>query len=428
MFNPLPVLYPTARWWMIRSFTRVILAGLVRVEFRDFFLGDELNSLYYAVYNLGFMFCTYHHRWPANVASVCSTNSTWTSAILSALPAFWRLGQSVRRYLDSDGLIIHLLNAGKYSMSVAYFFAYFGWRIHGSVGGWRKSIWILFGVLNSCYVSSWDIYMDWSLLRRNSRHFLLRPELGFKEHTWIYYPAMVLDILLRFAWVWYIAPGGPSVPVRGFCLAVMEVGRRIMWNGIRVESEHIGNVDGYRVTRDVPLPYVIPEAPAERQDNLEEEIDRESSTRKSRFFSTLHRWHKGIVQDFAPITNMSLPILRSGSITADNSPQFPSTRRKDYSKRQTSTKHGHDSSTPASEDDDDDDAEAAYGISEAEEVIRERRRQEDSKGANKPKERMSPGSGIELDDSQLVEEMQRAEQMQVACEDEGGTAPTKNTL
>lgn len=36
--------------------------------------------------------------------SVCSTNKTWTTAILSALPAFIRLGQSIRRYLDSDGL------------------------------------------------------------------------------------------------------------------------------------------------------------------------------------------------------------------------------------------------------------------------------------------------------------------------------------
>lgn len=27
---------------------------------------------------------------------------------------------------------------------------------------------------------------------------------------------------------------------------------------MRIESEHVGNVDGYRVTRDVPLPYAIP--------------------------------------------------------------------------------------------------------------------------------------------------------------------------
>jgi hypothetical protein len=151
MLNPLPVLYPSARWWMLRSFARMITSGLVAVEFRDFFLvrpsllltcaaltplllkGDEMNSLYYSVrfslllpcsavltsfpgrekqvYNLGFLYCTYNKGWPDDAMSVCSTNKTWTTAILSAVPAFIRLGQSVRRYLDSDGLYLHLLNA-----------------------------------------------------------------------------------------------------------------------------------------------------------------------------------------------------------------------------------------------------------------------------------------------------------------------------
>lgn len=113
---------------------RVISAGLVRVEFRDFFLGDELNSLYYCVYNLydyshlraytilsslvnrGFLFCTYHHGWPNDVQAICSTNSTWASAVLASLPAFWRLGQSIRRYIDSgtssSGTLLHAICDG----------------------------------------------------------------------------------------------------------------------------------------------------------------------------------------------------------------------------------------------------------------------------------------------------------------------------
>jgi len=56
------------------------------------------------VYNLGFLYCTYSHRWPDDVFSTCSTNSTWTTAVLSSLPPFFRLGQSIRRYIDSDGM------------------------------------------------------------------------------------------------------------------------------------------------------------------------------------------------------------------------------------------------------------------------------------------------------------------------------------
>ena len=39
---PIPTFYPNARWWMVRSMSRVVTGGLVKVEFRDFFLGDEL--------------------------------------------------------------------------------------------------------------------------------------------------------------------------------------------------------------------------------------------------------------------------------------------------------------------------------------------------------------------------------------------------
>lgn len=108
---------------------RVLTAGLVRVEFRDFFLGDELNSLYYSIVSLGLLVCTYNHGWTPDVGSICSTNSTWATPILAALPAGWRLGQSLRRYLDSDGLLIHMLNAGKYSASIAQFFFYYSWCV-----------------------------------------------------------------------------------------------------------------------------------------------------------------------------------------------------------------------------------------------------------------------------------------------------------
>ncbi|GAA6058085.1 hypothetical protein JCM3770_001104 [Rhodotorula araucariae] len=104
MLNPFPLFFPSARWWMLRSFCRMIMSGLVAVEFRDFFLGDEWNSLYYSVYNLGFLYCTYNHGFGPDTFNVCSTNKTWTTAILSCLPPFFRLGQSLRRYVDSDGL------------------------------------------------------------------------------------------------------------------------------------------------------------------------------------------------------------------------------------------------------------------------------------------------------------------------------------
>ncbi|GAA5899437.1 hypothetical protein JCM6882_009116 [Rhodosporidiobolus microsporus] len=312
MFNPLPVLYPSARWWMLRSFTRMIMSGLVAVEFRDFFLGDEMNSLYYSVYNLGFLYCTYSKEWPSNVFSVCSTNKTWTTAILSALPPFWRLGQSVRRYLDSDGLTLHLLNAGKYTGSIAYFFCYYNWRIHKSNGEeetWMFALFIVFASINSIYTSSWDILMDWSLGHRDvksKKHYFLRQELGFfKDAPWLYYIFCIVNVLLRFSWVLYLAPE-PAVPVQGYIIALLEAGRRLMWNTFRVEAEHIGNRDGFRVTRDVALPYVTASSPEASGSVPTDELDPSSSedlTRRQRTFAALHTLHASIVKNFRPLTD-----------------------------------------------------------------------------------------------------------------------------
>lgn len=54
---------------------------------------------------------------------------------------------------------LHLLNAGKYSATIMYFFFYFNWRIDltrsGSSDDWRFALFIVFATLNSVFVASW---------------------------------------------------------------------------------------------------------------------------------------------------------------------------------------------------------------------------------------------------------------------------------
>ena len=58
----------------------------------------------------------------------CSPNDSWASPALAFIPNLLRFTQSLRRYHDS-GLYIHLVNAGKYSVSAAQIWVYFTWRI-----------------------------------------------------------------------------------------------------------------------------------------------------------------------------------------------------------------------------------------------------------------------------------------------------------
>lgn len=90
-------------------------------------------------------------------------------------------------------------------------------------------------------------------------------------------------MLLRCTWVAYFpVPSGLNITPRTFIIACLEILRRANWNTCasfrvslnsnsqksdlsrhedRLENEHIGNMDQYRVTREVPLPYTFQDDP-----------------------------------------------------------------------------------------------------------------------------------------------------------------------
>ncbi|KJA15597.1 hypothetical protein HYPSUDRAFT_148909, partial [Hypholoma sublateritium FD-334 SS-4] len=141
---------------------------------------------------------------------------------------------------------------------IAYLF-FFLWRHHQINHGAIFAIYILTQISYSTYALSWDLLMDWSVLRIHSPHPLLRPELVYTNNIPMYYFAIVTNVLIRFIWVIYIPQNGPSMMLRSFIAGMLEMLRRVQWNFYRLENEHLGNVDQYRVTREVPLPYAIDE-------------------------------------------------------------------------------------------------------------------------------------------------------------------------
>jgi hypothetical protein len=100
--------------------------------------------------------------------------------------------------------------------------------------------------------------MDFSLLQPGSRHWGLRDILALKRRWW-YYFIMVIDPILRFAWIFYaiFTHNTQHSTIVSFMVAFMEVTRRGMWTLFRVENEHCSNVSQYKASRDVPLPYSI---------------------------------------------------------------------------------------------------------------------------------------------------------------------------
>ncbi len=76
----------------------------------------------------------------------------------------------------------------------------------------------------------------------------------------------VSNVILRFGWTIYLIPGPATRLTHVVVIAFLEMLRRFQWNFFRLETEHLGNADTYRITKDVPLPYTIPNRASEDED------------------------------------------------------------------------------------------------------------------------------------------------------------------
>ncbi|KAF9379691.1 hypothetical protein CPC16_010645 [Podila verticillata] len=259
LFCPLPILHFSARRWFLSSIGRIIASGYYRVEFRDFFLADEMNSLSYSMEQFEFALCAYSRQW-SDLGHTCQTSHMWITPFVTGLPAWFRFLQCLRRYRDTLEWFPHLLNAGKYTSSLVNLFVYFSFRHYG--GPSLKTAYIFIATFTSVYTFMWDVYMDWGLFQFGKHgggangHPFLRQELVYTR-TWVYYLAIVLDFFGRFSWVVRFMPLNINVHILSFGLAFLEVLRRWQWNFFRLENEHLNNCGQFRAIKDIPLPFHI---------------------------------------------------------------------------------------------------------------------------------------------------------------------------
>jgi hypothetical protein len=105
--------------------------------------------------------------------------------------------------------------------------------------------------------------MDWGLIRsKKPESYGLREKTTFPK--WMYYQAMVTNLLLRLVWViflWdsfsvYDSSGQYDISKRWqiwFCVKLCcELVRRTQWSILRVENEAINNFESYRSIYVVP--------------------------------------------------------------------------------------------------------------------------------------------------------------------------------
>lgn len=223
----------------------------------------------YAMGNIELFFCLYASYW--DYPPKCNSSHSRLLGFFQCLPSVWRAFQCIRRYVDTKNAFPHLLNLGKYIFGVLYYATLSMYRIDLQTR--FQASFITFALLNAVYTSVWDLIMDWSLGNPYAKNPMLRELLAFRR-VWVYYAAMLLDVVVRFNWIFYAVfiKNIQQSALLSFLVAFSEVCRRGVWSIFRVENEHCTNVLLFRASRDVPLPYDVPSPAAPPLDGSAEDV------------------------------------------------------------------------------------------------------------------------------------------------------------
>nr|XP_028953898.1 phosphate transporter PHO1 homolog 3-like [Malus domestica] len=253
---PFNIIYRSSRYFFLVCVFHCICAPLYKVTLPDFFLADQLTSQVQAFRSLPFYIC-YYGRGDFKVReTTCTSDDVFKifTFIVACVPYWSRLLQCIRRLVEEKDPM-QGYNGLKYfftivavSMRIAY--------THNKDVNW-KILAGIFSIVAAIYGTYWDLVVDWGLLQRRSKNRWLRDKL-LVPYKSVYFIAMVLNVLLRFAWLQTVLNFSVSFMHTQTMISVvasLEIIRRGIWSFFRLENEHLNNVGKYRAFKSVPLPF-----------------------------------------------------------------------------------------------------------------------------------------------------------------------------
>ncbi|KAH0911514.1 hypothetical protein HID58_034835, partial [Brassica napus] len=252
---PFNIFYRSSRFFFIMVVFRCIAAPLYKVNLPDFFLADQFTSQVQALRSLEFYICYYgwgDFRLRQNTCRSSHVYSTFYF-IVAVIPYWSRFLQCVRRLVEEKDST-EGYNALKYFLTIVAVCLRTAYSLNRG-NSWRNAAWF-FSALATFYGTYWDIVFDWGLLHRSSKSWL-RDKL-LVPHKSVYYVAMVVNVVLRLAWLQTVLDF--NIPflhreIMVALLAILEIIRRCIWNFFRLENEHLNNVGKFRAFKSVPLPF-----------------------------------------------------------------------------------------------------------------------------------------------------------------------------
>ena len=192
---------------------RCFVAGYYSVQFADFWLADQFNSLKTIFVDTGLIYCSLKNI-NGTAASVLvqdaktvifsnssetrlhgvgncpERNSILITIAIGSIPALMRFLQCLRRFYDSGKWFPHLVNAGKYATAIA------NMLIHGLIAAADeetrdelKGVEFLANIITTMYVLVWDLKMDWGFFDEKApkEQRFLRDEIVYNSKGFYYF-------------------------------------------------------------------------------------------------------------------------------------------------------------------------------------------------------------------------------------------------
>ncbi|KAM3754585.1 hypothetical protein ACB098_03G176600 [Castanea mollissima] len=236
LFCPLNIIYRSNRFFFLTCLFHCICAPLYKVTLPDFFLADQFTSQFYiCYYGWGY----FQHR-----ENRCEESEVYNTFlfIIAVIPYWSRILQCLRRLFEEKDPM-QGYNGIKYFLTIVAIILRTAYSLNKGMN-W-KTLARIFSAIAAIVATYWD-------LNRWLRDKLLVP------HKSVYFGAMVLNVLLRFAWMQTVLGFQVSFLNKNSLIAIvasLEIIRRGIWNFSKLENEHLNNVGKYRAFKSVPLPF-----------------------------------------------------------------------------------------------------------------------------------------------------------------------------
>ncbi|WOH07887.1 hypothetical protein DCAR_0727321 [Daucus carota subsp. sativus] len=253
---PFNIIYRPSRFFFLTCLFHAICAPLYKVVLPDFILADQFTSQVQAFRSFEFYICYYFSGNYKLRDNSCSSNDVYKTFgfIVATIPYTWRLLQCLRRFFEEKDNM-QGLNGLKYFATIVAVSTRTAYSLDKSIA-W-KVVAIITSAIAAVSGTYWDLVYDWGLLDQKSKNRWLRDKL-LVPHKNVYYVAMVLNVILRLAWLQTVLDINFTFLHRETQITVvasLEIIRRGVWNFFRLENEQLNNSEKYRAFKSVPLPF-----------------------------------------------------------------------------------------------------------------------------------------------------------------------------